>query len=524
MRHLVYSVVLLLCLLKTKAQETFQDSIAGFEYSHFHEKIATIENGANREKYLNTIYRNYLKRKYNLFYPINEVVSKPISGSCNNLDFENGSTSGWAITGDYQLMSGTATDPYGGFPVVGPGGNFSLRLNDANVNCSGPNKKVNFKASASNYISITPTNTLVKVNFAGATLAFPHPTSAAAFIRVEFYDINNILIPTPTYSVLYASPPNTIVATNPTNSYNSSLLGPQICSTAGSYSVYCFPWQTQMFNLSSFAGQTVKIKLTADWCLYDYDWAYAYFDVCCDSTCNVYSSVSTTNLCYNKAYQTTICSSYPSNTNFQWSSTATNTTSCETVNTVGSYTLTSNPLGNPTFTVNEIFNFYKTPAITFTLPINIACINSSSGIPLFASPPGGTFSGPGVTSSSFDPWLVSAGTYTIVYNYIDPATGCSAVATQTVSVVTCTGLDPMRKNIELIIAPNPFNSQFAILYNGLNESTEFVLFNTLGQEILRKKLLEPRNVIETDELPPGLYIYSLISQNKQVKQGKLVKE
>lgn len=523
-KHLLTGVVVLLCLTKIQAQKTLNDSLTDFDYGHFKGQLSQKKDKTERENYLNKIQRNYLKRKYDLVKePVNSVA-RSASSSCGNLDFEGGNTAGWAIAGDYQLMSGTAVDPFGGFPVVGPGGNFSLRLNDNNTSCSGPNKKVNFKASAINYISITPSNTNVKVNFAGATLAFPHPTNASAYIKIEFTDINNIPILTPTYSVLYASPPNTVVATNPTTNSLSAIQGAQVCSSVGNYGVYYFPWQTQSFNLSSYVGQTIKIKLTADWCLYDYDWAYAYFDVCCDSTCNVYSSIATTNFCYSKPYQTSLCSNNPFNTNFQWSSSSSNTTSCEYVNSIGSYTLTSNPLGNPTFTVNEIFNFYPTPKVNFNLPVSNACSNSSSGIPLFASPPGGTFSGPGVTTSSFDPWLVGNGTYTITYNYTDSISGCSASATQTIFVTTCTGIQPQIKQTDLIVAPNPFNSELFIRLKDVQENCEFILFNAIGQEIIRKRLSDGKNTIETEGIPQGLYFYSIEQQNKPIKQGKLVKD
>src|ERR1043166_2443626 len=72
--------------------------------------------------------------------------------TCNNVDFELGSTSGWTLTNGYHpnstitpaccpsagavnaITSGAGTDPFGGFPVVYPGGGaFSLRLGDSNT-------------------------------------------------------------------------------------------------------------------------------------------------------------------------------------------------------------------------------------------------------------------------------------------------------------------------------------------------------------------------------------------------------
>ena len=526
MKHSLTSVLILFCLKVSFSQNTFKDSIADFDNVHFSEHMSKIKDKTARENYLQSIQRNYIKNKYKLIPQKTYVSEHAASGVCGNLDFESGNVGGWTISGDFQLMSGTAVDPFGGFPVVYPNGNYSLRLNDNNVNatsCSPPGTKSSFSATATNTIAITTANYLIKVNFAGVVLNFPHSGFDAAGIKIQFYDQSNNLISSPNYTTAYCNPPGTIVSSAPTTFSNAIAQGSQVCNY-GQYPVSYYPWQTVGFNLSSYVGQTVKIELSANWCLYQYDWAYAYFDVCCDSTCNINSITNINNVCYSKPYQTPLCSAYPFNTNFQWSGSSTNTTSCELVNSVGSYTVTSNPAGNPTFTVNEIFNFFPTPKISFSLPINSACSNSSSGIPLFASPPGGTFSGPGVTTSSFDPWLVANGTYTITYNYTDSISGCKGSATQTVVVTTCTGINNVIDKIDLFLAPNPFNNEIIIGSKNLPDNAEFILFNTIGQEILRKRLGEGKNFIETSDLPAGLYIYSLLSQNKQVKSGKLVKE
>ncbi len=57
------------------------------------------------------------------------------------------------------------------------------------------------------------------------------------------------------------------------------------------------------------------------------------------------------------------------------------------------------------------------------------CIDAAN-VPLVGNPSGGTFSGTGVSGTSFDP---SVGTQTITYNYVDPA-GCSGSGTTTITV------------------------------------------------------------------------------------------
>lgn len=516
--------------ISTYAQKPNNDSLADFDYLHFNEHLSELKDNASKENYLQTVQRNFIKRKYNLVSEKIFESSSVATSTCGNIDFEDGSTAGWTITGDFKVMS-AGLDPFGNFPVVCPGGNFSLRLNDNNTSCSNPNKKVNFKASAINTLLITSSNSTVKVNFAGATLAFPHPQTAAAYIKIEFLDINNNPISVPTFSTMYTSPPNSVTATSPITYSNSTLQGAQICSSVGNYPVAYMPWQTQLFNLSSYIGQTVKIKLIADWCLYDYDWAYAYFDVCCDSTCPIIKSPTifntvTKNICTNSTLNTTLCSSTGTNINYNWynSMGPMATGSCVTVNSQDSYTLQSVSPTNTLVINQEVFNLGLKVPVSFSVSSNAACSNSSSGITLFVSPAGGVFGGTGISGSVFQPWVAGNGSHLLNYTYTNPIGGCVTTAIQVINVSTCTDVIEKLKHSQFSLAPNPFTSEVLINCNELPENSEFILFNTLGQEILRKQLTDGKNSIETSALPPGLYIYSLLSQNKQVKQGKLVKE
>jgi len=87
--------------------------------------------------------------------------------------------------------------------------------------------------------------------------------------------------------------------------------------------------------------------------------------------------------------------------------------------TPSSYTITVNPL----------------PVITFSAMPQL-CITSPEFVLTQASPSGGTYSGTGVTGTSFSPAAAGIGTHTITYNYTDPVTGCSNTATTQIVITT----------------------------------------------------------------------------------------
>jgi hypothetical protein len=526
MKKNILLVLAISCFSLLKAQQKIRDSLEGFDNVHFQEHASSIKDDLARERYAQSVKRNFIKNKYNLI-PATPIVSRGVSTStCGNFDFEDGNANGWTMTGDYQVMSGSGTDPFGGFPVVCPGGNFSLRLNDNNTNaasCSPPGPKNTFTSTATKSLTITSANSLVKVNFAACFLEFPHTQTDAASVRVEFFDALNNPLAVPTFTTKYVNPGGGIVASMPVANASTTITGLQVCGY-GNYGVSYLPWQQKQFNLSAYIGQTIQIKLSAGWCLYQYDFGYAYFDVCCDNICPYIGPTSQTKnyyVCTTTPFSLTACTNNPFNTNFQWydSSGPISTASCIPVSAYGNYTLTSNHPSSPTFTINEVFTYTNAAAISFSLPSTVC---KSSTVALSATPSGGTFSGPGVSGNSFIANTV--GTKTITYTYTNTA-GCSSALSQTVSVIVCaTGIQEQNNAIELAVAPNPFRNEISVWCKGTPENCEFILFNTLGQEILRKKLSDGKNSIETDALPSGLYIYSLLSQNKQVKQGKLVKE
>jgi hypothetical protein len=112
------------------------------------------------------------------------------------------------------------------------------------------------------------------------------------------------------------------------------------------------------------------------------------------------------------------------------------------------YTVTGTTAGcSNTATVTVTVN--PLPTVTIT-PVGPLCVNAAP-VTLTGNPAGGTFSGTGVTGSTFNPTTAGQGTFSITYNYTDAATGCSNSATTSITVsplptVTITPVGPLCVN------------------------------------------------------------------------------
>lgn len=82
-------------------------------------------------------------------------------------------------------------------------------------------------------------------------------------------------------------------------------------------------------------------------------------------------------------------------------------------------------------TINVVFN--PLPVVSFTGLATNYCIDQTTPVPLTGSPAGGTFSGLGISGSSFVPSIAGVGTIFLTYTFTD-GNGCTNSETQTVDV------------------------------------------------------------------------------------------
>ena len=216
-------------------------------------------------------------------------VSEPVSsqkgysqnttnaGTCSNVDFETGTFSGWTRStgynpltnsigccsspnGDQTIMSGSGTDPYGGFPVVYPGsGSYSLRLGSTAIG--------GLADRVSQTIFVTSSNVNFTYYYALVLNDGGHVVSNQPRFLLEVIDtLGN---PIPNYTYLNTQPQSQAI------SYITSSL------TANGAPVLYKNWAPVTIDLSQNIGQNVTIQFTAYDCSPTGHFAYAYIDGSC---------------------------------------------------------------------------------------------------------------------------------------------------------------------------------------------------------------------------------------------------
>lgn len=100
--------------------------------------------------------------------------------------------------------------------------------------------------------------------------------------------------------------------------------------------------------------------------------------------------------------------------------------------TTTTYTVSGTDLNGCMNTASVTINVNPKPVVTLAA-ISDLCEDAAAISITGESPAGGTFSGPGISGSTFDPAVAGVGTHTITYSYTD-GNSCSNTATATVTV------------------------------------------------------------------------------------------
>ncbi|MEW6470233.1 MAG: T9SS type A sorting domain-containing protein [Bacteroidota bacterium] len=167
-----------------------------------------------------------------------------------------------------------------------------------------------------------------------------------------------------------------------------------------------------------------------------------------------------------------------------------------------------------TVTVNSL------PVITYSQSPSLVCVTWPAFTLSAATPSGGTYSGPGVSGSTFDPSAAGQGTWNIVYTYTD-GNGCTDSVTQQITVDLCTGTGNLVSGTDFTIYPNPFSGFFII--ENITPGSRLTITNALGENVYSSLIMNSSARIEKQDLEAGVYFIE-IKNEQGVSVKKVIKE
>jgi len=146
------------------------------------------------------------------------------------------------------------------------------------------------------------------------------------------------------------------------------------------------------------------------------------------------------------------------------------------------------------------------PAVTLSGNPDTVCYNVSAFTLSGGTPPGGIYSGNGVTGTLFNP-ASGTGVHIITYSYTDQ-NNCSSSASETIIVRVCTtGIRERDKQSEINLYPNPAQNQL-ILQSELfyNKSPDILVLDINGKICDVPFTIRNSNVVlNTSSLAAGIY-------------------
>ncbi|HTA63758.1 MAG TPA: T9SS type A sorting domain-containing protein [Bacteroidia bacterium] len=466
---------------------------------------------------------------------------KQINAQCNNTNFETGDFSGWTGSTGYNansnmpltLSSGSitslgvnspepgcsfhtimtaagGTDPYGGFPVIGPnGGNFSCRLGGENINTNNgagiAGCTVNYPSGTPYYYSngeslqqtftVTASNALFTYNYAVVMAKAPHPNGQQPYFKIEVLDSSNILIPCLSYNIQGDSSGN---------------YPPGFIDNGGGVEILA--WSTKSMNLMPYVGHNVTVRFTAAGCIPGGHFSYAYIDCSCSAPPEI--TIPTT-AC--PGGTDSLIAPLVAGGTYTWTGpgiVSGANAQIATANVAGVYSVAiTNPAGC-TYSIDTTLHF-NGPTMQITSYTNSLCAGNTT-----------TLTASGATSYTWNTNETTATisitpTITTTYTVTGAgAGGCVNTTTFTQTVTNCstTGFNQLADEKEKItIYPNPTNSNITIQAN--TELGAIIVYNYLGEIVLQTKSKNKLEQIDVSKFAAG--VYTIQTQNKFIK---LIKE
>lgn len=242
----------------------------------------------------------------------------------------------------------------------------------------------------------------------------------------------------------------------------------------------------------------------------------------CMNTDEVTVNVNAAPVVVANASQTAVCAGSPvtltgsgANT-YTWSGSVTDNVAFNPTVT-DTYTVTGTDANGCTNTDAITVTVNPLPSVTLSLPVSTMCVDDADLALTGGNPVSGSWSGTGVTGSSFDPAAAGAGTTTITYLYTD-ANGCDGSATDNIVVSLCTGITEQGITV-FSMYPNPASAYFTFV---TAEKGVMEIMDVNGQVVKTEKIISNKQEINLAGFATGTYVVRFVTENGNVSTGRLL--
>lgn len=337
------------------------DSFAQFNEKHWTDIYwSNHSSSSGLKEYLTAQKRDYIRQT---FYPTAQRLpnqNPQPQQACTNIDFENGTLNGWQtstgynpgynpsgccanIGGSQNITTGAGNDACGGFPIVAPGGNFSLRL--------GNNGTGGVADRIEQTFAVTSTNANFTYKYAVVLEDPGHAVTDQPSFQIDMIDTLGNPIPCTYYNV----------------SAGQNI--PGFINSPNCANVVYKPWTNVSVDLTNYIGQNITIRFTTYDCALGGHYGYAYLD----GSCLDFNINQNAILCQGSSVQLSAPSGFAT---YNWTLPNGTSASGQTIstNTPGYYTLNLTTVtGCPGPTLTYLLVEYPKPNSNF-IPVQVnAC-------------------------------------------------------------------------------------------------------------------------------------------------------
>lgn len=188
--------------------------------------------------------------------------------------------------------------------------------------------------------------------------------------------------------------------------------------------------------------------------------------------------------------------------------------------TPGNYTVTYTAMDSSGNSSTCSFNVivHANPTVALNLGTQaVVCVDDGAFTLSGGNPSGGTWSGQGVSGSTFSPATAGAGSHVITYSYTD-GNGCDGLAVDTIMVNLCTGISE-KGLMTFSMYPNPTSGTF---WFTAAETGSMDILDGNGQVVKRVQVKTGREQIDLKELAAGLYVVRFTTEKGATSSAKLL--